>query len=86
VGWDFFVSAGVHTPAEMPRSGNTETEKQPKLFLNKRERYGCFYKKLKFLLITQIILFDLLSFELNHAMPVLPMEVPYLVLDADPEV
>jgi hypothetical protein len=28
VGWDFSVSAGVHTPAEMPRSGNKVVSKE----------------------------------------------------------
>jgi hypothetical protein len=36
VGWDFFVSAGVHTPAEMPRSGNKVNEQVAKRIANFR--------------------------------------------------
>jgi hypothetical protein len=36
VDWDFFVSAGVHTPAEMPRSGNKVNEQVAKRIANFR--------------------------------------------------
>jgi hypothetical protein len=35
-GWDFFVSAGVYTPAEMPRSGNKVNEQVEKRIANFR--------------------------------------------------
>jgi hypothetical protein len=36
VGWDFFVSAGVHTPAEMLRSGNKVNKQVAKRIANFR--------------------------------------------------
>jgi hypothetical protein len=36
MGWDFSVSAGVHTPAEMPRSGNKVNEQVAKRIANFR--------------------------------------------------